>query len=217
MKITLPLEVRFFCWLLFLLTFIFFTEEISTRLLGDQTLSPLLSVICVGLLGFLFSWRLVLFAVPLFEALSFFLIRDASRYPLVRSSTVIAGGLLATWASWHKERLNRQMREFDVVIRNLPLPWILSDPNGNILQASTSLAALAGQSQEELVGMPHFAVLSPPDKELGQPQPGPGSLRSEFLQIHPFLSKYSNKLFRATYLPVVVQNDHCLLTILRES
>jgi len=217
MKITLPLEVRFLVWLLTLLTVIVFTEEISTHFLGAQTISPLLSVICIGLLGFLFPWRLVLFSVPFFTALSFFLIQDASNYPLVRSSTVIAAGFLAAWASWHKERLHRQMCEFEVVIRNMPLPWILSGPNGNVLQASTSLAALTGKSQDELVGMSHFAVLSPPDGEFGQPQKDPGSLRSEFLQIHPFLSKRSNKLFRAAYLPVVVENDHCLLTILRES
>lgn len=217
MKITLPLEVRFFVWLLSLLAVIFFTEEMSTRFLGAQTLSPLLSVICIGLLGFLFPWRLVLFSVPFFATLSFFLIQDASNYPLVRSSTVIVAGVLATWASWHKERLHRQMREFDVVIRNLPLPWILSDPNGNVLQASTSLAALAGKSQEELAGMSRFAVLSASAEEFDQPKKDPGNLRSEFLQIHPFFLNRSTKVFRATYLPVVVQNDHCLLTILKDS
>jgi len=217
MKITLPLEIRFLGWLLALMAVIFFTEKTSARFFGDQTLSPLLSVISIGMLGFLFPWRLVLFSIPFFTALSFFLIRDASNYPLIRSITVIAAGVLATWASWHKDRLHRQMREFDAVIRNLPLPWILSDPNGNVLQASTSLAALAGKSQEELAGMSRFAVLSASAEEFDQPKKDPGNLRSEFLQIHPFFLNRSTKVFRATYLPVVVQNDHCLLTILKDS
>lgn len=216
MKVKLPQEVRFLLVLVFLLATVASIETLVARWFGNQTLSPLLAVICLGFIASKFTHRYVLFSVLPFCVLSYWMIQDSSLYPLIRSTTVFMGGMIASWASWHKERLDRQIREFEAVLTNLPLPWLLSDPHGNTLRASVAMASLAGKSQDELVGAPHYALLSAPDSVSTQKGAGPRFTRSEFLQIHPFLPHRSTKVFRAAYLPVVVQNDHCLLTILKE-
>jgi PAS domain-containing protein len=211
----LPKEVRFFFLLFFLTIAIWGVEEAVTRWLGDQTLAPLLSVISLGLIAARFSQPFVLTATILLCLLSYWLIQDASKYPLIRSLTVLIGGVIASWASAQKARLGRQAQEFEVVLMNLPLPWILCDSNNKTLRISPAFASLAGKTLEELVGAPRFSLLASLDPH----STGISSsiARSELLQIHPFLPNRSTTIFRAIYVPVLIQNNHCLLTILKET
>ena len=215
MKIKLPKEVRFFCLLTLLLVAIWVVEKGVTCWVGNQTLAPLLSVISLGLIATRFTQPFVLTATVLLCFLSYWLIQDASKYPLIRSLTVLIGGVIASWASAQKERLGRQAQEFEAVLMNLPLPWILCDSNNKTLRISPAFASLAGKTLEELVGAPRFSLLASLDPN----STGISSsiARSELLQIHPFLPNRSTTIFRAIYVPVLIQNNHCLLTILKET
>jgi PAS domain-containing protein len=214
MKIKLPKEVQFFCLLTFLFVAIWGVEKGVTCWFGNQTLAPLLSVITLGFIATRFSQPFVLTATILLCLLSYWLIQDASMYPLIRSLTVLIGGVIASWASAQKERLGRQSQEFEAVLMNLPLPWILCDSNNKTLRISPAFASLVGKTLEELVGAPRFSLLASLD-----PHPtgiSTSIARSELLQIHPFFPNRSTTIFRAIYVPVLIQNKHCLLTILKE-
>jgi len=217
MKFRAPKEVRFLCLLTFLMMAVWGIEERVTAWLGDQTLAPLLSVISLGLIASRFSQPFVLLATVPFCLLSYWLIRDASAYPLVRSLTVCIGGLLSSWVSLQKNRLDRQAQEFEAVLMNLPMPWILCDSNNKTLRVSPPFASLLGKSLEELVGSPRFSLLASVDSGTAKKEGYINRTRGELLQIHPFLSPRSNMNFRAIYIPVVIQDEHCLLTILKEA
>lgn len=192
-------------------------ESLVATWFGDQTLSPLLSIVSIAILAIRFSPGLVLTSILPFAVLSYFLIQDSSRYPLIRSLTVCFGGLIAAWASWQKARLDRQIREFEAVIMHLPQPWILCDSNSKIIRASLGFAALVGKTEEQLAGVPHFSLLTPVETEPDHQDSVKVSAQSERLQLHPFLGSGSSRVFQATYVPVVIQNDHCLLMILASS
>lgn len=212
----LPQEFRFFFVLGLLLGLVAVVENWVTAWFGDQTLSPLLSIVSIAILATRFSPGFVLTSIVPFAFLSYLLIQDSSRFPLIRALTVCFGGLIAAWASWQKTRLDRQIREFEAVIMHLPQPWILCDSNSKIIRASLGFAALVGKTQEQLTGAPHFSLLAPAETDSDKKEPGKVPARSERLQLHPFLGSSLSKNFQATYVPVVIQDDHCLLIILEE-
>jgi PAS domain-containing protein len=214
MKIKAPKEIRFVFLCSFLLLGIWVVESSVAQLFGDQTLAPLLSIISFVVIAAIFNHFYVLIALFPFCLLSYWLISDSSQYPIIRTLTLGLAGILAAWAAWQKACLDRQVREFEVVIMNLPFPWILSDPNGNILRASPLFASLAGKTQAELVGAPHFSLLASPENQ-ESPVVSIGVFgKCPKLQIHPFISPNAPQVYKASYVPVVIHKDHCLLTIL---
>lgn len=214
MRIRVPKEVRFIALVGFLLSAVWVIESLVAEIFGDQTLAPLLSMISFVFIASYFNYPFVLFSILPFCLLSYGLIHDSSQYPIIRTITLGVAGLIAAWASWQRGRLSRQMREFEVVILNIPMPWILSDPNGNVLRVSPLFASLVGKTQEELLGVPHFSLIVSAEDEPSTQGAGDFLGKSRNLQIHPFLSTDPSKLFKATYVPVLIQSDHCLLTIL---
>lgn len=214
MRIRALKEVRFVALVSFLLGAVLAIELLVAGIFGGQTLAPLLSMISFVIIASIFSYQFTLFSILPFCFLSYWLISDSSQYPIIRTVALGVAGLIAAWASWQKGRLSRQMSEFEVVILNLPMPWILSDPNGNVLRVSPLFASLVGKTQEELLGVPHFSLIVSAEDEPSTQGAGGFLGKSQNLQIHPFLSTDPSKLFKATYVPVLIQNDHCLLTIL---
>lgn len=217
MKIKAPHEICYLVWLLILAGCVVAAEILVERWLGSQTISPLLSILAMGVIALKFSWRYVLFAAAPFCFLSYWLIEDASKYPVIRTITVGAGGCLAAWASFQRSRLDNQVQEFEAVLKNLPMPWLLSNSQGTVMMASAALANLSGKTPADLVGMLHFAVLAVPDSSGSEIFPTKPGLKNAVVQIHPFLSERSTKTFLATYIPVAVHGEHCLLTILKDS
>jgi len=197
--------------------FVVAAELLVGRWFGSQTLSPLLSILAMGVIALNFNWRHVLFAAAPFCVLSYWLIEDASKYPVIRTTTVGAGGCLAAWASFQRSRLDHQVQEFEAVLKNLPMPWLLSNSQGTVIMASAALANLAGKTPADLIGMLHFAILAAPDSAGSENSPTKPGLKNAVVQIHPFLSERSTKQFLATYITVVVHDEHCLLTILKDS
>ena len=152
-------HLRFFLILFIFIALVIGIELAVSLLLGNQTLTPLLSVVVLAGLAYFFSFRQVLLAIPLFTCLSYFMIRNSSEYPLVRSSTVLVGGIVALWASRQRSRLSSQVEEVEAVLQSLPVPWILSDASGVITRHSAKLAEFSDVGQE-IVGASFFSYFN---------------------------------------------------------
>ena len=106
-------------------------------LYSEQTLAPVLAILCLAGLVFHGSPRLILLAIPLFAAESYWIIRDSSMDPHIRTISVVLGGLLAFWASLQKKSLEDRLSELDLILSKLQAPWILCDRSSNIRRMST--------------------------------------------------------------------------------
>ena len=135
-------------------------ESLTTRLFGHQTLAPMLSILSLSILAFYCSSRVVLLSTPLFILLSYLLIREHSIYPLVRSFTVLLGGILAVWVCSSREKLQRQQSEIETIVNLMPIPWLLADSSGNILRISSALQKLLGLSCSNLINTSFFSLFS---------------------------------------------------------
>jgi len=92
--------------------------------------------------------------------LSYLLIRDHSDYPLVRTFTVLFGGILAVWVSSSRQKLQRQQSEIETIVNLMPIPWLLADSSGNIIRLSTELQMVLGSSHSRLINTSFFALFS---------------------------------------------------------
>jgi PAS domain-containing protein len=160
-----PLPYRSFSGFLPLvfLAFVWGIEVCVTRFFGDQTLAPLLSILSLTILAFFCSPRLILFVTPLFVAASYWLIFDNSDYPLVRSGTVILGGVLAAIVSSARLKLNLQYNNISSILRLLPVPWIQTDSTGNILSIGSTMLDLLDTPESKLLGISFFSLFSTSD------------------------------------------------------
>jgi len=133
---------------------------------------------------------LILFVTPLFVIESYFLIFDNSDYPLVRSGTVILGGVLAAIVSSARLKLNLQYDNISSILRLLPVPWIQTDGTCNILSIGSTMLDLLHAPESKLLGTPFFSLFSTSDN------------RGEFIRL--FLDAADNSASR--------QNLHLNLT-----
>ena len=135
-------------------------ESGTTYFFGHQTLAPLLSILSLSILALYCSPRLLLLTTPLFMLLSYLLIRGHSDYPLVRTFTVLFGGILAVWVSSSRQKLQRQQSEIETIVNLMPIPWLLADSSGNIIRLSSELQKLLGSSHSNLINTSFFALFS---------------------------------------------------------
>jgi PAS domain-containing protein len=170
--------------------FVWGIEVIVTWFFGDQTLAPLLSILSLTILAFFCSPRLILFVTPFFVVESYFLIFDNSDYPLVRSGTVILGGVLAAIVSSARLKLSLQYDNISSILRLLPVPWIQADGTGNILSIGSTMLDLLDAPESKLLGTSFFSLFSTSDN------------RGEFIRL--FLDAADNSASR--------QNLHLNLT-----
>ena len=127
---------------------------------SEQTLAPVLAILCLAGLVFLGSPHLILLAIPLFAGESYWIIRDSSMYPHIRTISVVLGGLLAFWASLQKKSLEDRLSELDLILEKLQAPWILCDRSGNIRRMSTPAVELAQANFKDLEGTSFFSKFS---------------------------------------------------------
>ena len=135
-------------------------ESGATYLFGRQTLAPLLSILSLSILAFYCSSRLLLLSTPLFMILTYLLIRDHSTYPLVRTFTVLLGGILSVWVSSSRNKLQRQQTEIETIVDLMPIPWLLADASGNLLRIGPELQKLLGPSHSNLINTSFFSLFS---------------------------------------------------------
>ena len=135
-------------------------DSSTTFLFGPQTLAPLLSILSLSILAFYCSSRLLILSTPLFMLLSYLLIQVHSPYPLVRTFTVLLGGILAVWLGSSREKLQRQQDEIETILSFMPLPWLLADSSGNILRISFALQEILSPSRSNLINSSFFSLFS---------------------------------------------------------
>ena len=145
------------------LAFVLGIEFVVTWFFGDQTLAPLLSILSLTILAFFCSPRLILFVTPFFVTESYWLIFDNSDYPLVRSGTVILGGVLAAIVSSARLKLSLQYDNISSILRLLPVPWIQTDATGNILSIGRAMLDLLHAPESQLIGTSFFSLFSTSD------------------------------------------------------
>ncbi len=186
---------------------------------SEQTLAPVLAILSFGGLIFLGSPRLILVAIPLFAAESYWIIRDTSMYPHIRTVSVILGGLIAYWACFQRRSLEARLSELDLILAKLNAPWVLCDRSGNIRRMSTPAAELAPTNFKDLEGTSFFAKFTA--------GPSKGELIQKFLQtadsrdpVEKFvLSTPENpgRLFDSSFVPVQTREGPGILVVLSES
>lgn len=115
------------CLPLLFLGLVWGIESSATCFFGPQTLAPLLSILSLSILAFYCSSRLLILSAPLFILLSYLLIQAHSPYPLVRTFTVLLGGILAVWVGSSREKLQRQQDEIETIVNLMPIPWLPAD------------------------------------------------------------------------------------------
>ena len=186
---------------------------------SEQTLAPVLAILCFGGLIFVGSPRLILVAIPLFAAESYWIIRDTSIYPHIRTVSVILGGLISYWACVQRKSLEARLSELDLILSKLHAPWILCDRSGNIRRMSTPAAELAQANFKDLEGTSFFAKFTA--------GPSKGELIQKFLQtadsrapVEKFiLSTPENpgRLFDSSFVPVQTREGPGILVVLSDS
>jgi len=191
-------------------------DRAMTYSYGSLTLAPPLAIISLGILAALFSWKEVLFAVPLFVALSYHLVEDVARFPGVRATSVGLAGVLAAWAAWQRHKVVQQAGEFGAVLENLPFPWVLSDESGNVNQISPKALELLSLDSTSAVGISYFSVFAPRE--------GKGDLIRKYLDLFsgsakPFQvtlssSRVPGKKIKVRLTPLQVTNGKRILTLL---
>jgi hypothetical protein len=145
---------------LFFLGLVWGIESSATYIFGPQTLAPLLSILSLSILAFYCSPRYLLLSAPFFMLLSYLLIRDYSPYPLVRTFTVLLGGILAVWVSSSRKKLQRQQSEIETIVNLMSIPWLLADASGNLLRIGPELQKLLGSSHSNLINTSFFSLFS---------------------------------------------------------
>ena len=186
---------------------------------SEQTLAPVLAILCFGGLIFLGSPRLILVAIPLFAAESYWIIRDTSMYPHIRTVSVVLGGLIAYWACVQRRSLEARLAELDLILAKLHAPWILCDRSGNIRRMSTPAAEIAQANFKDLEGTSFFAKFTA--------GPSKGELIQKFLQtadsrtpVEKFvlsIPQNPNRLFDSSFVPVQTREGPGILVVLSES
>ena len=186
---------------------------------SEQTLAPVLAILSFGGLIFVGSPRLILVAIPLFAAESYWIIRDTSMYPHIRTVSVVLGGLIAYWACVQRKSLEARLSELDLILSKLHAPWILCDRSGNIRRMSTPAAELAQANFKDLEGTSFFAKFTA--------GPSKGELIQKFLQtadsrapVEKFvLSTPENpgRLFDSSFVPIQTREGPSILVVLSNS
>lgn len=149
----------------FLVLLIFLADFFSSQFLGDQTFAPPLAVLSLFALAFFLGAKSILLWTPVFAAVAYALILDISQFPLTRTITVVLAGLMSAWASRLRERSIHQAAEIELVLQNLPTPWVLIDAKGSIMRGNCRGATLLGSSQEEIAGLSIFEGSGDPQNQ----------------------------------------------------
>lgn len=183
---------RLALWLIILLVLVYTIETSVTAIFDNQTLAPILAILSCAFLVFLDSPRLILISIPLFAIETYFLIRDSSQYPLIRTSTMIVGGGLAFWACCQRQSQRRKLDEVDMILRSIQTPWILCDRNANITRAGHFAAGIVNLAPPEMTGLSFFSTFGA--------GPAKGELIRKFMQAADSRVAVHN-------IPLVMAND----------
>ena len=195
---------------------IFGVDRAVAHWFGEQTLAPVLAMLCFACLVFVGSPNLVLLAIPLFAVECFFLIKGHSQYPHVRTGSLVVGGLVAYWACRQRRDLIERTQELDLILSKLRTPWVLCDHSGNIRRLSVSAAEMVQAHIQDLPGTSFFAKFSagPSKGELVQKFLRASDNRTPVEKVGLSLSNHPDRLLDASFIPVQSSQGSGILVIL---
>jgi len=151
----------FFLFLAFSLSAVCGIEQAVTLAGENLTLAPPISIVSLGIFAAFFSWRIVIAVTPIFALTSYFMILGIAHFPSVRAASVVIAGVLAAWAARQREHIENQAREIEAILQALPIPWILSDSNGNVTRISAKSTPFFSLPAQDVVGTSYFALFNP--------------------------------------------------------
>ena len=125
----------------------------------DLSLAPFFSLISFFILSFYCSPWVVLLSIPPFAALTYWLISPLSPFSAVRTITLVAGGVLAAYASFLRIRAEVLASNRGAIFSLLPIPVLISDPTGKIIEANSAAVRILKYSRQELLDFSWFNLL----------------------------------------------------------
>jgi PAS domain-containing protein len=125
----------------------------------DLSIAPFFSLVSFFILSLFCGPWVVLLSIPPFAALTYWLITPLSPFSLIRTITLIAGGLLAAYASLLRLRAEQLAASRGAIFSLLPIPLLISDPTSKIIEANDAAVKLLKYSRKELLDFSWFNLL----------------------------------------------------------
>ena len=125
----------------------------------DLSLSPLFSLVSFFILSSYSSPSIVLLSIPPFAALTYWLISPFSPFSIIRTVTLIAGGVLAAYAAFLRVRAEDLASNRGAIFSLLPIPILISDPTSKIIEANSAAVRMLKYSKMELLDFSWFNLL----------------------------------------------------------
>jgi PAS domain-containing protein len=125
----------------------------------DLSIAPFFSLVSFFILSLFCGPWVVLLSIPPFAALTYWLITPLSPFSLIRTITLIAGGLLAAYASLLRLRTEQLAASRGAIFSLLPIPLLISDPTSKIIEANDAAVKLLKYSRKELLDFSWFNLL----------------------------------------------------------
>lgn len=129
------------------------------RLGRDLSIAPFFSLVSFFILSLFCGPWVVLLSIPPFAALTYWLISPLSPFSAIRTITLIAGGMLAAYASFLRIRAEQLAASRGAIFSILPIPIIISDPTSKIVEANDAAVRLLKYSRKELQDFSWFNLL----------------------------------------------------------
>ena len=125
----------------------------------DLSIAPFFSLVSFFILSLFCGPWVVLLSIPPFAALTYLLISPLSPFSTIRTITLIAGGLLAAYASLLRLRAEQLAASRGAIFSLLPIPLLISDPTSKIIEANDAALRLLKYSKKELLEFSWFNLL----------------------------------------------------------
>jgi PAS domain-containing protein len=125
----------------------------------DLSIAPFFSLVSFFILSLFCGPWVILLSIPPFAALTYWLITPLSPFSAIRTITLIAGGLLAAYASLLRIRAEQLAASRGAIFSLLPIPVVISDPTSKIIEANDAAARLLKYSRKELLDFSWFNLL----------------------------------------------------------
>ena len=150
LKKTLPLVLILVVW------FLCFQLDRSGH---DLSIAPFFSLVSFFVLSLYCGPWVVFLSITPFAALTYLLISPLSPFSTIRTITLIAGGLLAAYASFLRIRAEQLAASRGAIFSLLPIPVLISDPTSKIIAANDAAVRLLKYSRKELLDFSWFNLL----------------------------------------------------------
>jgi len=125
----------------------------------DLSIAPFFSLVSFFILSLFCGPWVVLLSIPPFAALTYWLISPLSPFSAIRTITLIAGGMLAAYASFLRIRAEQLAASRGAIFSILPIPVIISDSTSKIIEANDAAVRLLKYSRKELQDFSWFNLL----------------------------------------------------------